>query len=116
MTGYVFLLAYERGCWERASAEQQEATYEAHRAFHAFVDQHGKQIASAALADDDVATTVRFKGSEAVVTDGPYAETVEMIGGYYEVELPNLDVAIEAAKLLPREYSIEIRPTIDVGE
>jgi hypothetical protein len=45
------------------------------------------------------------------VTRGPFAETVEQIGGFYLVDLPDLDTAVEIAGLLPREYTIEVRPT-----
>ena len=48
------------------------------------------------------------------MTDGPFAETVEMIGGYYDVELPDLDHAMAACALLPAAYSLEIRPTIKI--
>jgi hypothetical protein len=49
------------------------------------------------------------------VTEGPYAETVEQLGGFYLVELPDLATAIEVAALLPREYDIEVRECLDVG-
>ena len=49
-----------------------------------------------------------------VLTDGPFAESVEMVGGYYDVELPDLDVAIEAASLLPPAYAVEIRSVIEL--
>ena len=48
------------------------------------------------------------------MTDGPYAETVEQLGGFYVVELPDQDTAVELARLLPREYAIEIRPMLEV--
>lgn len=48
----------------------------------AYVDQHGTTLASAALADTDSATTVRHVDGSTTVSDGPFAETVEMIGGY----------------------------------
>jgi hypothetical protein len=41
-------------------------------------------------------------------------ETVEFVGGYYDVELPDLDSAIEAAQLLPPSYAVEIRPTVSI--
>jgi hypothetical protein len=58
------------------------------------------------------ATTVRNPGDDAVVTDGPFAETKEQLGGYYVINTSNLDEAIEAAKGCPgaRFGSIELRP------
>lgn len=113
MIGYVYFLAYEPDYWETASPELQQQTYADHEAFHTFVRERGRLVASAALADADVATTVRQDSDRRVtVTDGPFAETAEMIGGYYEVELPDLDSALEGAALLPRQYTVEVRPTI----
>lgn len=114
MKRYLILIAYEPWDWSTASEEVRAAFFEQHRAFSAFVAERGKEVASAALADTDTATTVRHVDGEVVVSDGPFAETAEMIGGYYEVELPDLDTAIEAAALLPPTYSLEIRPVIDI--
>ena len=50
------------------------------------------------------------------MTEGPYAETVEQMGGFWLVELPDLDAALAAARLLPEAYSVEVRPVIDMGE
>ena len=51
-------------------------------------------------------------GDDRVVTDGPYAETVEQLGGFYLVDLPDLDAAVGAARLLPSAYTIEVRPVL----
>ena len=114
MTSYLILIAYEPWDWSTAAEEVRTAFFEQHRAFEDFVREHGKYVASAALADTDTATTVRHVDGEVVVSDGPFAETAEMIGGYYEVELPGLDTAIEAVMLLPPSYSLEIRPVVAI--
>ncbi|MFZ0159755.1 MAG: YciI family protein [Kineosporiaceae bacterium] len=49
-------------------------------------------------------------GGDRPVTDGPYAETVEHLGGLWIVDLPHLDTAVEVTRLLPAEYSLEVRP------
>ena len=87
---------------------------ELHHAFEAYVTEHGKHLGSAALADTDVATTVRHREGRTVVTDGPFVETAEIVGGYYDVDLPDLDTAIAAAALLPPSYAVEIRPTVTI--
>jgi hypothetical protein len=109
---YVLLLAHVPGDWESASEAEQQEYFDAHTAFEESLNTHGKRLASAALADADVATTVRHRDGAAVVSDGPFAETAEVLGGYYDVELPDLDHAIEAASLLPAAYAVEIRPTM----
>ena len=112
---YVIFIAYEPYDFDSLPADVQAGFYRDHAAFSAYVAEHGSEIGSAALADADQATTVRRRGDDVQVTDGPFAETAEMIGGYYEVELPDLDHAITAAELLPDAYSLEIRPTIKIG-
>jgi len=111
---YVLLLAYEPGGWDAASEEVRQQFFDAHHAFEEYVAARGRRLASGALADADTATTVRHTGGVATVTDGPYVETVELVGGYYDVELPDLDSAIEAAQLLPPSYAVEIRPTVTI--
>ena len=91
------------------------AFVDAHHAFERFVDEHGRRLESAALSDADLATTVRHReDGSVVVTDGPFVELAEQVGGYYDVELPDLDTAIAAAKLVPRSYTVEVRPTVQV--
>jgi hypothetical protein len=64
------------------------------------------------LQPDSTATTERIRAGETLVTDGPFAETKEQIGGFYLVEAPDLDAAIAWAKKIPtaKYGSIEIRP------
>ena len=111
---YVVLVAYEPGEWESASEEVRQEYFAARHAFEEYVDTHGRRIGSAALAGADTATTIRHTDGAATVTDGPFVESVEQVGGYYDVELPSLDAAIEAGRLLPRSYAVEIRPTVTV--
>lgn len=112
---YVVLIAYEPGGWEAAGPRERQAFFDAHHAFERFVAEHGSRLSSAALADADTATTVRHgPGGEVLVTDGPFVELTEQVGGYYDVELPDLDTAIAAAGLLPAGYAVEVRPVVGV--
>lgn len=63
------------------------------------------------------ATTVRRRNGERVLSDGPFAETKELLGGYYVVEAADLDAAIAWAEKIPTIHwaSIEVRPVLDVG-
>jgi hypothetical protein len=112
---YVVLLAFAPGDGETASERVRDEHSVAHRAFEEFVDEHGRRISSAPLAGPDTATTIRRIDGAVQVTDGPFAESVEQIGGYYDVELPDLDAAIEAGRLLPASYTVEIRPTVPLA-
>jgi hypothetical protein len=65
------------------------------------------------LALSASATTLRKPGDgEELVTDGPYAETTEQLGGFYLVEAPDLDAALELARALPADV-VEVRPLVE---
>lgn len=114
MIRYVILIAYQPGQWEAADAAGRQHYFDAHDAFHSYVGEHGRIMASAALADAETATTVRPGADGPTVTDGPFVELTEQIGGYYDVELPDLDAAIAAAGLLHPSYLLEIRPVTTI--
>ncbi|GAA1759073.1 hypothetical protein GCM10009795_001770 [Nocardioides hankookensis] len=99
--------------WDRADEAERERAFAAYRAFSAMVRERGSILAGDALHEPETARTVR-PGPERAVTDGPYAETVEQLGGFYLIDLPTFDDALEAARLLPPEYTIEVRPTLEV--
>jgi hypothetical protein len=69
-----------------------------------------------ALEQSNTATTVRVRNGQTLTTDGPFAETREELGGYYLLDCPDLDVAIEMAAKIPavERGSIEIRPIWEV--
>jgi hypothetical protein len=74
----------------------------------------GVMVAGDALLPTDTATTVRVRGGERLVTDGPFAETKEWLAGYYVIEVDDLDKAIEYAGRMPNieEGSTEVRPVM----
>lgn len=112
---YLVLTASDPAEWERASPEARAGYGEAHGAFERAVAARGTVVTAAALAAADTATTLRHGEAGLTVTDGPFVELTEQIGGVYLVELPDLDAAVEAAGLLPATYAVEIRPTMDLG-
>lgn len=114
MKHYVLLVAYDPRLWEDATEDQRDAWYADHRAFDEHVRAHGRCLATAPLAGADTATTLRHVDGRLQVTDGPFAETAEVLAGYYDVELPDLDTAIAAGALLPSPFAIEIRPVESV--
>lgn len=94
--------------WERASAEEREAFFEALQAFHAAVSARGAVVAGEGLAGPERAVTLRG----GTLSEGPYAETTEQVGGFYLVDLPSLEDAVEAARLLPAHLAVEVRETV----
>lgn len=78
----------------------------------------GLLVSNNALKPVDVATTVRVRGGERELVDGPFAVTKEILAGYYLLDCPNLDVALDAAARLPMaEYgSVEVRPVVTADD
>ncbi|HEY0627295.1 MAG TPA: YciI family protein [Allosphingosinicella sp.] len=72
----------------------------------------------AGLKPTAMATTVRTSGGAQTIHDGPFAETKEQLGGYYLVDVPNLDAAMEIARKIPlaKDGSIEIRPLLGADD
>jgi hypothetical protein len=70
-------------------------------------------LAGEALSDPRDATVMRTTSGRVALTDGPYTEVIEGMGGFYLVESPDLDVLVELLQVLP-PYDIQIHPTIDV--
>jgi len=77
----------------------------------------GKFVAASPLHPVSTATSVRVRGTKRLVTDGPFAETTEQLGGYYIVDVEHLDEAIAIASRLPpaKKGTVEIRPLFDVS-
>ena len=84
-------------------------------AFDEEIRRSGHCIASEALQPVSTATTVRVRNGKVSVTDGPFAETKEQLGGFYVVDCKDLDEAIEWAAKIPgaKNGSVEVRPIMD---
>ncbi len=78
----------------------------------------GKLIATSPLQPTATATSVRVRGGRRHVTDGPFAETREQLGGYFLIEARDLDEAIAIAGRVPgaRRGTVEIRPVVELGD
>jgi hypothetical protein len=76
----------------------------------------GALMAGAPLQPEATATTVSVRAGQTLITDGPFIETHEHLGGYYILDCPNLDEALELAALCPmaEQGSIEVRPIAGV--
>lgn len=111
---YVLLLAGDPEVWNAAGEAQQESWMADHGRFDAYVVEHGALQGGEALDGASTATTLRHRDGAPVITDGPFVELVEQVYGLYIVDLPDLDHALTAAKLLPDCYTVEIRPVIEV--
>ena len=88
----------------------------AHEAFSGELVAAGVMRGGAGLKPVATATTVRTKDGAKTLHDGPWAETKEQLGGFYQIEAPDLDAALAWARKVPlaRDGSIEVRPILDM--
>ena len=111
---YLLLIYGAEGHWEARSDEDREAVYKEYYALSNDLREQGKLVSANELQPTSTATTVTVRDGETIVTDGPYAETKEALGGYYLIEAESLDEALEWAARIPsaRDGSIEVRPVV----
>jgi hypothetical protein len=95
-----------------AQGATREQLYEAFKQYSQDLMDAGVLRAGGELKPTGTATTVRLREGKLTTTDGPFAETKEQLGGYYIIDVPNLDEAIKWAARCPlaRSGSIEVRP------
>jgi hypothetical protein len=121
MSKYVVLLPGDESVWESTSPEQKSEVYGKHADFAKALAERGHQVVGGAeLAHSREAKQVRKDpNGGVVVTDGPYAETVEQLTGFYLVESDDLDDLLEVCGILAGvESAIEVRQMLtgDGGE
>ena len=94
------------------SDEENGQIFQEYMTYTDDIKSSGHFVAGDALQPTSTATTIRIQSGERVVTDGPFAETKEQLGGYYLLECDSLDEAIEQASKIPSAKfgSIEVRP------
>jgi hypothetical protein len=108
---YAVLMYDDERQWVDMTPEAGEQLMDQHMRFQAHVYEVGGQILDGhELAPTASATSLRWSGDDVTVSEGPYAETTEQFGGVYVLDLPDLDAAIAAVKILP--HHAEIRPVV----
>jgi hypothetical protein len=112
MAQYLLLIYGDETGLAAASEADRNAMFKRYGEYTAWLSEKGWLLAGDALHDTSQATNVRVKDGERIVTDGPFAETKEQLGGFYQIEVDNLDDAIEAAARCPGSMfgTIEVRP------
>jgi|SRR5579884_1279595 len=116
---YLLLIYTDEAADAQMSQEQQAEIYQAYNAFGEELKRRGAQLQGGeALMPTNTATTVRVRDGKILTTDGPFAETKEQLGGYYQFNCKDLDEAIELAAKIPgaRYGSIEIRPIMEFDQ
>jgi hypothetical protein len=112
---FMLLLWGDESQWEGASQEEAAAEMARWEDYSAQLVAAGAMVSGEALQPSATSKTLRVESGEQVVTDGPFAETKEALGGFYVIECASIDEALEwAAKLPSAEYgATEIRPVMD---
>jgi hypothetical protein len=110
---YMLLIYGEEQAWN--DADRQECYVESTQLAHTLKSK-GQFLATSPLQPVSTATTIKVRDGKRLVTDGPFAETREQLGGFFMVEAKNLDEAIDIAGRIPaaRKGSVEIRPVVEI--
>ena len=112
---YMLLIYGDESRFSPPSTEEEgRAMLEPWNEYTQWLTDEGLMQAGDALQPTATATSVHVENGDAVVTDGPFAETKEQLGGYYVIEADSLDRALEAAKRCPGAQggTIEVRPVV----
>ena len=113
MARYVFLMYDAEDFYDTADEQAVVDEMRLHEQFMQAVRAAGASVVGGeALQPSSTASTVR---GDALVTDGPFADTKEALGGFYVIDAPDLDVALRLAKLCPAG-NVEVRPVLELPE
>jgi hypothetical protein len=99
--------------WEAMPAEERQAI----RAEYEALSREPQAVGGAQLQPGDTATVVRVQNGQTLTTDGPFAETKEVLGGYFVIEAPDLDAALAMAERIPAARlggAVEVRPLVEM--
>ena len=109
---YMALIYGDQNRWASFSDEERKAAYDLYRAFGEEAQAAGVLVNGSELAPTTDATTVRVRADETLVTDGPYAEVREALGGFYILECTSMDEAVDWAARIPgaEHGAVEVRP------
>ncbi|MDN3638829.1 YciI family protein [Simiduia curdlanivorans] len=112
---YMLLIYSDENDWTET---EREACMLASMAICDELTEQGKLIAASPLHSVSTATSLRIRAGKRLITDGPFAETSEQLGGYYIVDVDNLDQAVAIASRLPpaKKGTVEIRPLFPLPE
>jgi hypothetical protein len=112
---YLLTLFGDETRWTDRTPEQQAAVMQEWDAYTRAVTEAGVHVGGEGLQPSSTATTVQIpEGGEPIVSDGPFAETKEQLGGYYLLDCRDLDEALAWAKRIPMPGgTVEVRPVMD---
>lgn len=111
---YLFLLTNAPDAPDDTDAQPGDGVYDDWTAYTKALHEAGVLLAGEGLQSPDTATSVRVRGGERLLTDGPFADTKEHLIGFYLVDLPDLDAALDWAAKVPnvRTGTVDVRPVV----
>ena len=114
---YMLLIHDDEQVWAKLTEAERHQLYGEYGQFGQQIKDTGHYLAGAQLQPTTTATSVRVRDGKRLVTDGPFAETREQLGGYYLVNAKDLDEAIGIAARIPsaKAGTIEVRPVVEMG-
>ena len=114
---YLLLICGEEKAWASMPDGDRQKLMAEFRQFSQDIQASGQYVGGSQLQPTTSATSVRVRDGKRLVTDGPFAETREQLGGYYLVNVKDLDEAIAVAARIPtaRTGTIEVRPLVEMG-
>jgi len=114
---YLLLICDDEKAWGKMSEAERKQIYGEYGQFSQEIRSTGHYLAGAQLQPTSTATSVRVRNGKRLVTDGPFAETREQLGGYYLIEAKDLDEALAIAARIPsaRLGTIEVRPVVEMA-
>ena len=109
---YLLMIYSKEGAWEKLSVAEQQQGLAAYNAFTEALKKSGALVGSNRLQPASTATTVRIANGKSQVLDGPYADTKEELGGYFLIDVADLDAALAWASRCPGASHgiVEVRP------
>lgn len=112
---YMMLIYAREDAW--TEAERADCMEVSRQLCHELAEK-GQFVAASPLHSVTTATSVQLRNGKRLITDGPFAETNEQLGGYYIVDVPDLDAAIDIASRIPGALrgTVEIRPIFELAD
>jgi hypothetical protein len=114
---YMLLIYHDEQSWDAIAETERQQIYGEYRKLREQLLSRGQFVGGSQLEPIATATTVRVRDGKELVTDGPFAETHEQLGGYFLIEAENLDEATSIAARIPsaRTGTIEVRPLVETA-
>ena len=114
---YMLLIYHDEHGWNSLTEAERQEIYLEYRKLTGELEANGKFVDGSELQPITTATTVRIRDGKELITDGPFAETHEQLGGYFLVEARDLDEATSIAARIPaaRTGTIEVRPLVEMA-